>query len=81
MTALETEGEVVVANVIAAALCKRVTTITEFKPDLNNSHFTKRQLFPLQKADPVVATHQPIEIYPLNIILTRFSENRFDKIS
>jgi hypothetical protein len=54
---------------------------SEFKNDLNSSHFTKRQLFSLQKADPTAAPHQPIEIYPFNIILTRFSENRFDKIS
>jgi len=80
VTALETTGEVVVAIVVATARCTRVATITEFKPELNNSPFTKRQLFPLQRADPAAAPHQPIKIYPLNIIPTRFSESRFDKI-
>jgi hypothetical protein len=77
MTTWETTGEVVVAT----ARCTRVATSTEFKPELNKSPFTKIQLFQLQRADPASTSHQPIKIYPLNIIPTRFSESRFDKIS
>ena len=68
MAALETTGEVVVTIVVTTARYTRVATITEFKPDLNNSPFTKRQLLPLQRAAPAAAPHQPIKGDTLNII-------------
>jgi hypothetical protein len=49
VTALETT-EVVVTNVAAIARCTPVATITEFKPELYNSPFTKRQLFPFNES-------------------------------
>jgi hypothetical protein len=70
VTALETTGEVVVAIVVATARCTRVATSTQFKPELNNSPFTKRQLFPLQRTALAAAAHQPIKIYPFKIIPT-----------
>jgi hypothetical protein len=74
VTALETTGEVVVAIVVAivvaTARCTRVATSTQIKPELNNSPFTKRQLFPLQRTALAAAAHQPIKIYPFKIIPT-----------
>jgi hypothetical protein len=59
--------------VVATAHCTTVATFTEFKPELRNFPFAKRQLFALQRADPAAAPHQPTKTYLLKLIPSMFS--------